>query len=118
MAEVVKDADLLAKTTMKAGSFQYVGDNLNSVYANHVNMIVSQWDMTLNFGEILGEGDDQRPVILHKVKVTMSKELVKVLSLLLNSKLEEFEQANGEIKVPEVKIQTSLNNPAKGKKRA
>ena len=99
----------LANITMKSNEYDMVAEELVSVYANNVNLAISPWDVALNFGEILGERDG-RPLILHKTKVSMSKELAKVLNLLLTAKLNEYEDANGVIKIPEIKIKESIVN--------
>ncbi|MGD9562557.1 MAG: DUF3467 domain-containing protein [Pyrinomonadaceae bacterium] len=75
------------------------GDNFIKIYANNVGLGVSNWDMSLTFGEIVGTNDKGQPIVEQKVKVNMSKEFVKALTNLLHANMLAYEKKFGEIKM-------------------
>lgn len=80
-----------------------------SVYANNVGIAMSNWDFITTFGRTIErEGE---PVIQERVEVIMSKELAKVLALLMANNLQDYEEQFGEIKIPDLsKFQVSGKN--------
>jgi Protein of unknown function (DUF3467) len=74
------------------------GDGFTKIYANNIEMNVTHWDMSLIFGEIVGEEGD-KPIVEQKVKVNMSKEFTKALLNLLTVNIAAYEKQYGEITV-------------------
>ena len=68
------------------------------IYANNVQMGVSNWDMHLFFGEIVGE-QEGRPIVEQKVKINMTKEFVKALANLLTTNIAVYEARYGPIRI-------------------
>jgi hypothetical protein len=69
------------------------------IYANNFAMGMSNWDLSLTFGEIVGEKDGQA-VIEEKVKVTMALAHAKAMLHLLGEHIANYEKVMGEIKIP------------------
>jgi len=86
--------------------FRVQDDEFRRVYANNVSLHMSQWDVGLIFGEIIGVRED-KAIVLEKVKINMSKELAKVVALLLAGNIQAYETENGEIKLPGI-VQENL----------
>ena len=74
-------------------------EEFGSLYANNVSIGFSTWDMWITFGEIVGEQNGE-PVIEEHTRITMSRELGKVMAILLGSNLRAYESKFGEIRVP------------------
>jgi len=74
-------------------------DRLRQVYANNMRVSFSTWDCGITFGEIVGERDGE-PIIEETVKVLITREIAKVLAIILKSHIDVFESRYGEIKVP------------------
>lgn len=92
-------------------------DEFRRVYANNVSLHMSQWDVGLIFGEIIGVRDDNKAIVLEKVKINMSKELAKVVAMLLGANISAYERDNGEIKLPEVVTENAAKTKSqKGQK--
>jgi hypothetical protein len=70
-----------------------------SAYSNNVAVSFSTFDVSLIFGEIIGEKDG-KPVIEEFLRMSMSRDMAKALTILLNRHLKIWEQQFGEIKVP------------------
>jgi hypothetical protein len=79
-------------------------DDYRSIYANNIQFGISFQDMSLIFGEIMGL-QDGRVTVEHRVRVTMSPQQSKLLSILLNSNVLAYEQKFGEIKIPADSVQ-------------
>lgn len=65
-----------------------------SKYANNVSVSISNWDMTLVFGRVKGDNH-----VEESVEIVLSKEMAKVLAVLLGAHLQNFERKFGEIKI-------------------
>lgn len=74
-------------------------DRFHQVYANNFRLNLNSWDIGITFGEITGEKDGQS-VIEETTKVVMTREMTKVLSIILQNHIEAFEAEFGEIKIP------------------
>lgn len=74
-------------------------ESFQNIYANNMALSFSSWDVSIIFGEIIGEKDG-KPIIEEVVKVTMTREMTKVLATLLLANLKGYEQQFGEIKIP------------------
>lgn len=74
-------------------------DRFRQVYANNMRVNMSTWDLGITFGEIIGDRDGQ-PIIEETVRVLMTKEIAKVLQMILKGHIEAFEAQYGEIKIP------------------
>jgi hypothetical protein len=72
-------------------------DNFVKIYANNVGIGATNWDMGIVFGEILGIGDEGKPVVEQKVKINMTREFMKALSNLLSANIRAYEEKFGEI---------------------
>jgi hypothetical protein len=80
-----------------------------NVYANNAIVKVSTWDVSLNFGQVIGE-ESGVPKIESSVSVTMSREMAKVLSGILSTHIMEYEKQFGEIKIPIFKSKDEQSN--------
>ena len=69
-----------------------------SVYSNHVELNISNWDFKFRFGEIL----DQQGETIHiteRVRVIMSPQHTKAFLLVLAQNVQKFEATFGEIRL-------------------
>lgn len=80
-------------------------ERFKQVYANNMQMGFSTWDLGITFGEIMGE-QDGKTVIEETVRVLMTREIAKVLSVILTNHIVLFEAQFGEIKVPVSEVPT------------
>lgn len=88
-----------------------------SVYANSLAIGMSSWDTWVVFGEITDKKVDGKPIIKETLKVSMTREVMKVFSYLLATNIAAYEKQNGEIKVPEIQlaaVQTEVLTPPTG----
>ena len=76
-------------------------DDFISLYANNVSVSISLWDVGMIFGEILGE-EDGKAVIEETVKIVMSREMAKIMNLLLTANIADYEKKNGTIHIPDL----------------
>jgi|SRR2546426_8930991 len=76
-------------------------DGLMLVYANHVQISQSAFDVKLGFGEILGV-EEGKARILKKVSVTITWLEAKILNDLLSRVLTAYESANGPLAPPKL----------------
>jgi hypothetical protein len=74
-------------------------DDYRNIYANNANVRFSTWDVAVNFGQVVGEKDNQA-VVETLATVTMSRELAKVLTGILTAHITQYEKDFGEIKIP------------------
>lgn len=70
------------------------------VYANNIAIRASMWDMSVVFGELIGELNG-KPVIEESVSVTLSKEMAKVMANLLTKNVKAYEEKFGVITIPD-----------------
>lgn len=82
------------------------------IYANNAQVGFSLWDMSIIFGEIVGE-QEGKAVVEQKVKVNMSKEMAKVLTIILNQNLNAYETQFGEIKLIQMTDMSKMPNEEK-----
>lgn len=76
-------------------------DRFIRTYANSVAISITQWDVSLIFGEITGQKDeDDKPVIEETVQMVLTREVVKALTGILMGQISAYEQQVGEIKLP------------------
>ena len=77
------------------------------VYSNSVNFAVSIYDIILNFGLIhdsqLSDSPEKRETL---VRIRMSPQHAKVMSLILADNINKYEKDVGEIKIPEKFLET------------
>lgn len=83
-------------------STEFVQERVPSIYINSANVMFSNWDASINFGEILGEVEGKL-VVVPKLRVTMSLQHAKAFLKVLKDNLEAFEQHFGEIQLIEPK---------------
>jgi len=81
------------------------GENFKRVYVNNAAIAFSSFDMSISFGEIIGEENGQS-VIEESVQIILTREFAKVLTELLVNNLKAFESQFGEIKIPVLKEDT------------
>ncbi|MDX6444885.1 MAG: hypothetical protein QOH71_1959 [Blastocatellia bacterium] len=74
-------------------------ERFRQLYANNMQVGISSWDLAITFGEIIGEKEG-KPIIEETVRVNMTREIAKVLSIILKNHIDAFEAAYGEIKIP------------------
>lgn len=71
-----------------------------SFYANNMAIGFSSWDVSITFGEIVGQGAEGQPVVEEIGKVTMTREFFKVITHVMALNLAAYEKRYGEIKNP------------------
>src|SRR6185295_9123644 len=69
-------------------------DRFRSIYANNIQIGVSIWDMSITFGEIIGDKDG-KSVIEELAQVKMTREITKILAQLLTTQVRAFEEQTG-----------------------
>jgi len=74
-------------------------ERFRNIYANNLNVSFSPWDLSITFGEITDKRDGQA-VIEETTRVLLTREVAKVLSIILGSHIEAFEAKWGEIVIP------------------
>lgn len=74
-------------------------ERFRQVYANNMTLSLNSWDVAVVFGEIVGE-QEGKTVIEETVRVSMTREIAKVLAQLLNNHLAIFEERFWEVKLP------------------
>ena len=74
-------------------------EDFKRVYSNNVALSFSMWDMSIAFGEIVGE-EDGKPVVEEHVKVTMSLQHAKAFAAILGANIVRFERETGQINIP------------------
>jgi len=70
-----------------------------SVYANNVGVAISNWDMTITFGKIIENAE--KMLVEERVEIIMSKEIAKVLTLIMAKNFEVYESQFGKIVIPD-----------------
>lgn len=98
------ESDPFKGVTAKVEDQVRLRSDFRSIYANSVAIGTSPWDMWIVFGEITGRKVDGKPVIEETIKVSMTREVVKVFAHILANSIAAYEKLNGEIKVPNVEI--------------
>jgi hypothetical protein len=92
-----------------------------NVYANNVHLSASMFDFSLTFGEVTEEKRGEQNVVNQKVRIILSKEMTKVLMMLLSENVKAYENEFGEIKIPTqtkpAKEQEVLASAARRKKK-
>lgn len=76
-------------------------NKFQSIYANNITISFSSFDMSIIFGEIVGE-QDGKPVVEETIKMTLTREMGKVFARLLTANVAAFENSFGKIVVPDV----------------
>lgn len=110
MAEEAKaeaeNTERSAKTALPKGVLAKARDQIREhsvdfrqIYTNNMAVSLSSWDVAITFGEIVGERDG-KTVIEETTKVVMTREIAKVLSVLLTNHIAAFEENFGEIRIP------------------
>ncbi len=66
------------------------------VYANNLNLAVSQWDFRLTFGRVVGVSDDG-PEIAQEIIVYMSPQHTKAVSEMLARNVKAYEEQFGSL---------------------
>jgi len=69
------------------------------IYANNMVIGLNTWDLAITFGHIVGE-QEGKSIIEETVKISMTREIAKVLAQLLNNHIAIFEGKFWEIKLP------------------
>jgi Protein of unknown function (DUF3467) len=86
-------------STQKQSRFRT--DRFVRTYANSIAVALSQWDVSLMFGEITGQQDeDGKPIIEETVQIVLTREVVKAMLAILMDQISKYEQQYGEIKIP------------------
>lgn len=98
-------------TPMITGVKSIPTEHQPSVYANHAEINVSNWDFRLKFGEIetISEGN---VIVEERVRVVMSPQHTKVFLKVLQDNLAKWEARFGEIDLSKM---TPVKAAAKGK---
>jgi hypothetical protein len=84
----------------KTGQASRKAEGYITIYANNVQLTASVFDFSLTFGEITDEKQDDKNVISQKARVILSKEMTKVLAVLLGRNVSAYEEIYGEIVLP------------------
>ncbi|HUE80872.1 MAG TPA: DUF3467 domain-containing protein [Pyrinomonadaceae bacterium] len=84
--------------TWDRSNIEFIQERVPSVYANNSGVSFTNWDASIEFGEILGEVEGKLR-ILPKVRVTMSLQHAKAFLDLFKASLEGFENRLGKIQV-------------------
>ncbi|MGO9256808.1 MAG: DUF3467 domain-containing protein [Bryobacteraceae bacterium] len=86
-------------------------DGVFSAYANVFNMNWTLTDVRLRFSELLQVPDEVKPtwenqhgIVLERVSVTIPWYQAKVLRDMLDGLIRNYEELNGEIKVPKLPV--------------
>lgn len=74
-------------------------DRFRQIYANNMAVNFSSWDLGITFGEIAGEREG-KTLIEETVRVLMTKEIAKVLGIILKNHIDAYEKQFGEIRLP------------------
>ena len=74
-------------------------ENWMSVYANHFSLSLGM-DTKLHFGKMSDEDEDGKTIANEEIEIIMTKELTKILWILLGQHLEAYENQIGEIVLP------------------
>ncbi len=78
----------------------------SSVYANQVELHISNWDFRFRFGETIDQQDEGANVI-ERARIIMSPQHTKAFLTLLADNVRKYEAAFGEIRIsPVAKPQT------------
>lgn len=77
---------------------EFLQERIPSVYTNSANVVFSNWDASIDFGEILGEFEGKLR-IAPKIRITMSLQHAKAFLQVLKDNLAAFEARFGEIQV-------------------
>lgn len=102
LLDIAANARIPASMLAKASDQKRVRrEDFFSIYANSISVGISVWDVGLTFGEILGE-EDGVPVIEEAIKILMSREMAKVMNLLLTANIAEYEKKYGVINIPDI----------------
>lgn len=76
------------------------GPDFQRVYTNSIAIQVSPWDLSLIFGQLIGNQEDGKPIIEETLQVTLTAGLAKALGGLLALHIANYESQMGEIKLP------------------
>ena len=76
-----------------------------TIYAHNVAIGISSWDMSIIFGEIVGQTEDAKPIIEEIGKVIMSREFAKVVSQVFALNIAAYEKQFGEIEIRHFDLQ-------------
>jgi len=82
------------------GSPTFIPVEVPSLYANNTQFQVSPWDISLDFGQVKGRGEQGNLVIQPLVRVLMSPSHAKALLNLLSINLHAYEAEFGPIPIP------------------
>jgi len=74
-------------------------DRFRQLYANNMQVGFSSWDLAITFGEIVKE-EEGKPVIEETARILMTREIAKVLSIILKNHIDLYEETFGEIRIP------------------
>jgi hypothetical protein len=107
MAERTKTANPLGAKSWDKSSTKLIADKLQTVYANNAQFELSNWDMSIVFGELGGESEDGKLIVNQNVKVTMSLQHAKVFTQALQETLANFENQFGTIQLISPKLETA-----------
>lgn len=91
------------------------GPDYRTIYSNNVAFEISAFDVSFIFGEISGIVGDELHID-QKLRVTMSPQHAKVLSVLLSKNIKTYEAAIGPIQIPGNLTATTPSEDNGGKK--
>ena len=87
------------------------------VYANHVALSMTLWDMSIHFGSVMGLNRETKKLQVHrKVSVVLSPEQAKALQMALVKVIEKYERSFGAVRFPlgETQMTAHTQNLATG----
>jgi hypothetical protein len=84
------------------GPAEFVPREIPRFYANNTQFQISPWDVSLDFGQIVGQTEDRRLLVENLVRVVMSPQHAKVIAHLLMTQLAMYESEFGTIPSPPI----------------
>jgi hypothetical protein len=71
------------------------------IYANHVNLGMTLWDLTVNFGLISGiDTESNHLQVAKRVSIHLAPETARALQMSLEAALERYENTFGKLRFP------------------
>jgi hypothetical protein len=98
-----EESEILESTETYITETDWVHPNppIQEGYANHVGLSVSVWDITMDFGTIVGINPANRHLqVVRRIRLSVSPETARALELQLAEALQNYEAKFGKIRFP------------------
>jgi hypothetical protein len=99
IADPIKDGLPKSAFAKASDQIRIRSDRFQQIYSNNMTLSLNTWDVAITFGELTGEREG-KTVIEETVKISMTREMAKILAALLNNHIAIFEKNFWEIKLP------------------